>query len=66
MFQYYRIAVVLLADIAIDLGLSKSGQRMIEEVLPQVGSWQQSCVANDLTGYRSCLGMTSSFALMGA
>ncbi|KAF8333978.1 uncharacterized protein EI90DRAFT_3153365 [Cantharellus anzutake] len=36
MFQYYRIAVVLLADIAIDLGLPKSGQHMIEEVLPQI------------------------------
>ena len=37
MFQYYRVAVILLADIAIDLGLSKSAQRFVEEILPQVG-----------------------------
>ncbi len=66
MFQYYHIAVVLLADIMIDLGLSKSSQWMMEEVLPQVGSCQQSCIANDLRCYRSCLGMTSSFAFTGA
>lgn len=36
MFSYYRIAVVLLADIGIDLNLSHTCLGWIEEILPQV------------------------------
>lgn len=37
MYRYYRIAVVLLADIGLDLGMGPSACGLIEEVLPQVG-----------------------------
>lgn len=36
MFRYYRIAVVLLADIGINLNLSHTGLAWIEEIFPQV------------------------------
>jgi anaphase-promoting complex subunit 5 len=36
MYSYYRIAVVLLADVGLELGLAHSGRALIEEVLPQV------------------------------
>jgi len=36
MFRYYRIAVVLLADIGIDLNLGLTGLSWIEEIFPQV------------------------------
>ncbi|KAF9521057.1 hypothetical protein BS47DRAFT_1357008 [Hydnum rufescens UP504] len=36
MYSYYRIAVVLLADVGLELGLAHSGRALIEEVLPQL------------------------------
>ena len=36
MYTYYRVAQVMLADVCLDLGLAHSGQRMIEDVFPQV------------------------------
>ncbi|KAJ3728128.1 hypothetical protein DFJ43DRAFT_1084857 [Lentinula guzmanii] len=34
--QHYRVAIILLADAGLQLGLSKSSQRMIEDILPQI------------------------------
>jgi len=36
MYGYYRVAVVLLADVCIDLDLPEMGKDMVEEVLPQI------------------------------
>ncbi|KAJ3971131.1 hypothetical protein EV361DRAFT_912638 [Lentinula raphanica] len=33
--QHYRITIILLADAGLQLGLSKSSQKMIEDVMPQ-------------------------------
>lgn len=32
----YRIGIILLADLALDMGLKKYGQRILDQVMPQV------------------------------
>ena len=50
MFSYYRIAVVLLADIGLDMNLSLTCLAWLDEVFPQVSDWVKGCAIKGKVG----------------
>ena len=42
-FSLYRTAIILIADVGLELGINKRSRQILEEILPQVSSDRQAC-----------------------